>query len=37
MAAAAREDVVAHYGLPTMTARYEALLHGLLPAEPATL
>ncbi len=36
MAAAAREDAVAHYGLPTMTARYEALLHGLLPAEPAT-
>lgn len=36
MAAAAREDAVAHYGLPTTTARYEALLLGLLPAEPAT-
>ncbi len=35
MAAAAREDAVARYGLPTMTARYEALLHGLLPVESA--
>ncbi len=35
MAAAAREDAVAHYGLPTMTARYEALLEGLLREAPA--
>ncbi|MVT37843.1 glycosyltransferase [Acidovorax citrulli] len=35
MAAAAREDAVARYGLPTMTARYEALLEGLLRESPA--